>query len=410
MSVKPETDGGPMVRAELLHSSDAASGPGAAARQDRTAASPLRRLVTPGVVSTVALGIVPTASAHGESAHAGVPHWWLLLVLLLGLGVLVGGIYLGRNRWTARPRVTVVVVLLGAVLVVVASIGLSELQVDPVGTDATPIPRAWYPLLAGVVGVGFLSGSLVLGLRRWSRRPRYPTLGALFGLWAAYPALVPGPYNYWNPLGYGLVFAVPLVVGYLLWRDVRPALAEATRFERRIGWAVGGLFAVFLLFSTGQFTFNPDSGVGLPDESFIVTEFANPLVMWPAVELYVPSVPLFAALSVGTVVTFGLLAGLTGTNAVLATIIWRLDVPMTRSRGVLGGLTTTGATACCCCAPAVYSIAGAVVGASASPLYWVFTDPASPLGDLFFVGAAALMTGSAVQLAATLGEAGVCEV
>lgn len=368
-------------------------------------------LVVRGIVAIVGLSLVPTASAHGESTHAGVPHWGLLIVLLTGLGVLGGSIYFGRTRWVDRPRLTIVVMLVGALLIVVASIGLSELQVDPVGTDPTPISRAWYPFIAGTVGLGLLLGSLLLGVWRWSHRPLYPALGALFGLWAAYPALLPGSYNYWNPLGYGLVFAVPLLVGYILWRDVRPAFAEATSFERRVGLGVGALFVVFLLFSTGQFTFNPDSGVGVPNESFIIfSEFANPLVMWPAIEFYFPSIPLFAALSVGTVITFGLLAGLTGVNAALAVIIWRLDIPLNRSQGVLGGLTTTGATACCCCAPAVYSIAGAVVGLSASPLYWIFTDPASPMGDLFFVGAAALMTGSAVQLAGALDDAGVCNI
>lgn len=377
-----------------------------------TESDSISRLATVVLRVSIAIGIlsfVPTAAAHGDSAHAGVPHWGLLVVLAIGLGILIGGIYFGRHRWATRPRRTIAFMLLGALLIVVASIGLSELQIDPVGTDPTPIPRGWYSYLAGTVGMGILVGSLLLYRWRWAHRPLYPALGALFGLWAAYPALLPGPYNYWNPLGYGLVVGVPLLVGYLLWRDVRPALAEADSLERGVGWGIGALFVVFLLFSTGQFTFNPDTGTGLPDEPFvIVSKFTNPLVMWLAFEFYAPSVPVFGALSVGTVITFGLLAGLTGVNAALATIIWRLDIPLDRSRGVLGGLTTTGATACCCCAPAVYSIAGAVVGLSASPLYWIFTDPASPLGDLFFVGAAALMTGSAVQLAGSLADAGVC--
>jgi hypothetical protein len=64
-----------------------------------------------------------------------------------------------------------------------------------------------------------------------------------------------------------------------------------------------------------------------------------------------------------------------------------------------GALASSGATACCCCAPAVYGVVGAAFGTAASPVYWAFLDPASPVGGLFLSASVILLTGSAVRSA-----------
>lgn len=371
----------------------------------------LSRAVTMAAVGLVPLALVPTASAHEGAAHAGTPHWVLLGILLIGMATAIGSIALGRTRWADLPRLVLGGLLGGAILVTLGTIGLTEIQIEPLTTNATPIPRNWYPLLRLAAGVTILFASLLIGIWRLTRRKAIAVLGFLLGLWVLYPLLVPASTEYWHPLGYLLAASVPATIAIVLWRSVRPAMEETRRMSRRVGVAVGLLFTVFLLFSTGQFTLNPETGTGLPEHSFfVVTAFANPLVMWPAVEFYVPSIPLFGALSVGTVVTFVLLAGLVATNATLATDIWLRGVRVDDTRGVAGGLATSGATACCCCAPAFYGVISAVVGVSASPLYWAFLDPASPIGSIFFVVAAALMTSSAIQLAAGLARAGVCDL
>lgn len=171
------------------------------------------------------------------------------------------------------------------------------------------------------------------------------------------------------------------------------------------------MFGVFFLFSAGLFTVNPERGVNGPTGAFVTTaRFANPLVVWPAIEFYVPSIPLAGAMSVGTAVLIGILAGLIGVNGTLMTTVWFHDLELPSAGGWLGGLATTGATACCCCGPAVYAVASVFLGVSASPLYWAFVDPASPLGALFFAAAVILLVWSAKRFAARLGETEACQI
>lgn len=152
---------------------------------------------------------------------------------------------------------------------------------------------------------------------------------------------------------------------------------------------------VFLLFSAGLFTVNPDEGINAPTQAFVtVAQFADPLVVWPAVEFYLPSIPLAGAMSVGT----ALLIGLVSVNTMLATTVWQHDSGVESSGGVLGAVATTGATACCCCGPAVYAITSAILGVSASPLYWAFVDPSSPVGSLFLAGAVVFLTATQSNL------------
>lgn len=351
-----------------------------------------------GLLVVSGIAAIPTATAHGGTVHAETPHWILLAVTLMGLSIVTIALFFGRTRWATKPRRVLTGIFAGGLITMVGTIALTQIQIEPVGT--TPIGRQWYPVLSGASGILLMTGSFVLGQLRWPHRPLYAMLGFLLGLWVAYPVLIPGS-SLTNPLGYVLVVAVVALVAYLVWCDVRPALdtSGTDRLSRRTGLASGILFTVFLLFSAGLFSVNPDEGVNRPTSAFVtIVSFADPLVVWPAVEFYLPSIPLIGALSIGMALVIGLLAVLIGVNTTLMTTVWQQDLDLSGSRGVVGAVATTGATACCCCGPAVYAIASAVFGLSATPLYWAFVSPSSPVGALFLVGAITLLTGSAIEL------------
>lgn len=367
------------------------------------------------LLTVATLTMVPTASAHGSVGT--VTNEWIHLVVmlqgvtLLGIGIIAASVWFGRTRWTARPRRVVTGVLVGVAVAMIGTIGITQIQILPIGTTPSPTLRAWYPRLAFMAGSAIMLGSLFLGWRYWFDRPRYWLLGVLLGLWILYPVTMPRQ-GLRNPLGYVLVVAVLLCIGYIIWRDIRPALSQDVvgRFARRVGITTAILFGVFYLFSAGLFTVNPDGDVNAPTHAFVtVASFSNPLVMWPAVEFGTPSIPFFGALSIGTVLVIGLLAGLVGITASLMTVGWLNEVDLSSSEGMVGFVATTGATACCCCGPAVYAMASGVFGMMASPLFWAFTTPTSPFGALFFVSSVALLTGSSIRLTRSLADAGACE-
>jgi hypothetical protein len=132
--------------------------------------------------------------------------------------------------------------------------------------------------------------------------------------------------------------------------------------------------------------------------------------MWPAIEFYASSIPVFGAMSIGTALALVILAGLVGIITALATAVWQYDIPLSSSNGVLGAVTSTGATTCCCYGPALYGLTSAVFGLSPSPVYWALIDPSSPFGMLFFVSAVALLTASNIRIARTLKKPGLCEI
>ncbi|WP_435363352.1 hypothetical protein [Haloarchaeobius sp. DYHT-AS-18] len=382
---------------------------------------PLDRRLTTLLLTIASLSLVPTASAHEGTVHGGVPHVILLTLLVIGLGVL--GATALRDRFWQRfgsrldPRLAAVGLLVGVSMTALGVVGLVELQVEPIGT--TPLTRVYYPVLTFFGGMGIALASLVLYHTRWGDHHAYPVLGTLLGLWVAYPQLLPRG-TVFHPLGYVLVLAVPVVLGYIVWTEVVPALARTGRRARTVGALAGLGFTAFFVVSSGLLSFNPEDVPPAQGEAFtVVTEFTSPLVMWPAIELYRPSIPLFAAVSVGTALVVVVLAGLVTMNATLGVATWRArsadDGPAADRaatdggtvQGVTGALATTGATACCCCGPAIYGVASAAFGASASPLYWAFTDPESPLATVFLVGAIALLTANAVTLSAGVDEA--CE-
>jgi len=377
---------------------------------DRTARQIGYCLLIRGLVFASALLFVQPVAAHSGSTHASTPHW-VFLVLILGGGVAMGSsAFLGQRVWSDHPTRTLSGVLIGLGMALLGTIAIIQIQIEPVGT--TPTLHSWYPPLAVGMTALITTGSLLLGIWRWPTRPEYSALGFALGIWVGYPALMPNS-GYRNPLGYLLVVVVPLLTGYILWRDVWPVVRSDAidRLSGRVGGLVAAMFGVFFLFSAGLFTVNPEQGVNGPTSAFVTTaSFANPLVVWPAVEFYLPSLPLAGAMSVGTALLIGTLVGIIGVNASMMTSVWQRSLELPSSGGVLGGLATTGATACCCCGPAVYAVASVFFGVSASPLYWAFIDPASPLGALFFAAAVILLVWSATRFATRLAESDVCHV
>lgn len=218
-----------------------------------------RRLGILVLAGLVGLGNVPVASAHEGTVHSATPHWGLLGLTLIGLGIAGASLMLGRHHWTNRPQRVLGGVIVGIVFITLGTIGLVEIQVDP--TTAPQFSREWYELIAFFTGASIMLASVIVGWIRWPHRPSYTGLGILLGLWVAYPVLVPG-LNGRHPLGYLLVVSVPLVIGYILWRDIWPALEHSltNRRSRLVTAIVGLLFTVFFLVSTGLLTFNPDTG------------------------------------------------------------------------------------------------------------------------------------------------------
>lgn len=366
----------------------------------------LRRGAICVVMILIALQFVPAAAAHDGLVHAGTPHWLLLASTILGGSILVSSLYKAEHGWGDEPRRSLTGIFIGLTFAILSIVGLVEIQVEP--TNPFVLFRDWYSEIAFVTGTGIMLGSVVTGLRRWPQRPLYTLLGALLGIWVAYPVVIPGV-AIQHPLGYVLVPLLPLLLGYILWRDVIPSMKNTDGLARRVGVAGGSLFTVFFLVSSGLLSFNPEGGVHMPTEPFVTIEqFASPLVLWPAVEFYLPSIPVFGAMSVGTAIIVLVLSGLVSINAVLATTVWQHDLSLSSSNGVAGAIATTGATTCCCCGPALYGLASALFGAAASPVYWALLDPSSPFGMLFFVGAVALLTGSNLQLTRALDDTGMC--
>ncbi|WP_232701551.1 hypothetical protein [Halobacterium wangiae] len=345
-----------------------------------------------GLAASAAVG---SAAAHSGTTHAGTPHWLLFVLVLLGGAVTAGAVAAYRRR-VVGGATSAIVALSAAVVGAFGLVGLVELQVV---AETPPTLTDVYPTLSLVVGVAMAVGSLVVGRLRWPQRPRYAGLGLLLAAWVVYPVAMPNGGVY-NPLGHVLVVGVVLAVGYVLWRDAR-AVVQSLRHDRRplgAGLLAGPLFSVFFLFSAGTLTLNPDSGVGAPTESLVVfLPVSDPLVAWPAVEFVFPSVPMAGYFSVGTVLLLALLGSLVSLNVGVMVQQWRAGTADSSGTSALGMAATTGATACCCCAPAFYGVLSVVFGAAATPAYWAFLDPSSPVGGVFFAASVVLLLGSVVR-------------
>jgi len=354
-----------------------------------------RRALAAALSVPVLAGLASPAAAHAGTTHAGTPHWVLLLLVLVGLAGLAVGV---RSLRRGGRELGALGVGAGTLFLVGGGIGLVEVQVTP---DVAPAWSEWFTLLNVGVAVLLALGSLLVVRRRWPERPRYVALGGLLAAWTAYPAVMPNG-GLTHPLGYLVVLGLPLVVVYVLWRDAGGRLRRALAGRAaRVGAGLTFLlFTLFFAVSSGTLTLNPDAGVGLPDHAFLtVQDVASPLVYWPAVEFYAPAVPAAGYVSVGSLVLLGVLGGLVALNAGLVVRQWSRG-DSGSPRAMAGALASSGATACCCCAPAVYGVVGAAFGTAASPVYWAFLDPTSPVGGLFLSASVILLTGSAVRSAA----------
>jgi hypothetical protein len=297
-------------------------------------------------------------------------------------------------------------VFAGLAIAVLGAIGLVQLSPVEWYTTDPVIPRAIHDPLVLLLGLGIAVASLLGGRYRWPTRPRYAGLGILLGAWVAYPGFMAGfgLDALTHPLGYSIVLALPVAIGYVLWRDARGLLTGlwADRPARRFGLAVAALGVLFFLFSTGMLTIIPDEGTGISLAERIVATLpvASPLVTWPAIEFWLPSLPLGGMFSVGMVLLLGVFGALIGLNAALVAYQWQ----GTEGTSPSGSGTTAGTVgiaapqACCCCGPVLSQIAIVALGPSAAaPIYLLFADPSSSIGSLFLVASVAILTGTLVR-------------
>lgn len=352
---------------------------------------------------------IPVASAHGATTTAGFSRGHAVVVALVGV-VLLGGAVLLKRTNRISPTVALYGVFAGIIVTTLGAVLFEGLSPDPTYTASSmPFPRSWYQPLALSTGLAIAVGSFVVGWLRWPTHPRYTFLGILMGLWISYPYLIPEPRSYSHPLGYAIVLGTPLLVGYVVWKDAGSTLRAVLRdpVARRFGTGVGLVLALFFLSVTGYLSFFPEEG--FPHETTVVVVPAvYQLVVWPTLEIVLPHIPFFLAVSPGQVVVVGMLSTLIGLNAALIARHWRAEERAGMTEGTAGSAAIVGTCTCGCCGPLVAKIAVLAAGPSiAAPLYWVFVDSASPLSVLFIVGSLLLFTGSllySIESAQELGR------
>lgn len=139
----------------------------------------------------------------------------------------------------------------------------------------------------------------------------------------------------------------------------------------------------------------------LDTPAFIHTQpFASPLVTWPAVEVWLPQIPLSAATSLGVLLMIVFLGGLVAINAMLAAYQWCYASGSSSSHSTAGAAALVGPNACGCCGPMFAQLGVVLLGPSAAAsLYWLFVDFSSPVGSFFFIASVRLLTGGFVYSA-----------
>ena len=343
---------------------------------------------------------VSVASAHGGGGSGFLSRWHGILVILVGVAILGGTVFLKRTSRVSSTK-ALYGVFAGIVVTVIGTILFEGLAPDPTYTASSmPFPRSWYRPIGLSVGMLIATTSLIAGWLRWRTRPRYTVLGILMGLWVSYPYLIPGASGYTHLLGYIIVLGTPVLVGYIIWKDAGTMLREALRdtAARRFGFGVGAMVLVFFLSMTGYLSFFPEEGV--PQEMTVaVLPVVYQLVSWPTLEVFIPRVPFFLAVSPGLVVIVGTLSTLVGLNGSVIARHWRSEERMRAglAEGTGGTAAVVGTCTCGCCGPFVAKIAVLAAGpAVAAPLYWLFVDSASPLSAIFIVGSLVLFSGTLV--------------
>lgn len=362
------------------------------------------------VLALLALAIahLPVASAHGATATAGLSQLDGVLFALAGVLVLGASVLFKRMGYVS-PTTALAGVFLGLAVTAVGAVLFEALSPDPTYTaQSIPFPRSWYQPIALLGGLGIGVVSLLVGVLRWPERPRYTFLGVLMGLWIAYPYLIPGTASDTHPLGYAIVLGTPILVGYIVWQDAGGVVQAVLRdrVARWFGIGVTLVVALFFVSVTGYLSFFPEPG--LPHErTVVVLPALYQLVMWPILEVYLPHIPLFVAISPGQLVVVGLLSGLIGLNAAVIARHWRVEERAGITEGTAGTAAVVGSCTCGCCGPLVAKIAVLAAGPSiAAPLYWVFVDSASPLSAVFIVASVLLFTGSLIYSVASARQPG----
>lgn len=355
----------------------------------------------------VSLSFVPVASAHGGLVYVNgirLAQWYGLIPLVLGIGLVLGSRYLPR-LYPASAQYALYGVFAGLVVAVFGAIWIVQLSPIEWYTTEPIIPRSLHAPLMFLFGTVIMLASVIGGRLRWPRRPRYAGFGVLLGCWVAYPGLSAiGIYTVTHPLGYLIVFSLVVALCYVLWRDARGVLGQlyADRRARYFGIATGLLAVVFFMFSSGMLYVIPDEGVGvdLTQRIIAVLPIEDPLVIWPALEFWLPGIPLGGVISVGTALLIAIFGGLIGMNGALFAFQWNRSGSAGTSQTTAGAAGMAAPQACCCCGPALSQVGVVLFGPSiAAPIYLLFADPTSSIGSLFFVASVAILTGTLVRAA-----------
>lgn len=359
-------------------------------------------LLTLGFFSTQ----VAVVAAHGGEGQTSITKWHGFVLMFAGGGVIIGSVVAHRSEWLSPTR-ALSTVLVGIAVTALGAVLFEGLSADPTyAADTMPFPRAWYTPLGVGLGVLTVLASFVGGWLRWPTRPRYTFLGILMGLWLLYPELLPQPQSYTNPVGYVLVLSTPVLVGFIIWKDAWDVLSVVLR-DPVVRWfsiGVGVVVTLFFMSSTGYLSVFPDEQA--PRETLVVVLPAvYQLMSWPTLEIFLPQIPLFVAISPGLIILNGMIGVLVGLNAALIARQWRVKQRAGMTEGTVGTAAIAGSCTCGCCGPFVAQFAVVAAGSSvAAPLYWLFVDSASPLVVLFIVGSIVLFTGTLVYSARTAGE------
>jgi len=348
-----------------------------------------------GLGLVAGLAAVPVAAAHETTSTGGLARWHGGVLALAGIGT-VGAAVAARRTAGVSAAAALRGVLLGLAVAALGVTLFDGLSPDPVYTAGSiPFPRSWYAPVALVTGLSVVVTSFVVGWLRWPGRPRYAFLGIVLGLWIAYPYLLPEA-SHTHPLGYAIVLVTPLLVGYILRTDAGDALRAIRRdpVARRFGAGVAVVTALFFLTITGYLSFLPEEGMP-HGTTVVVLPVIYQLVTWPTLEVVLPHVPLFLAVSPGQIVVVGVLSGLVGVNAGVIARRWRVEERAGLTQGTAGTVAVVGSCTCGCCGPLVAKVAVLAAGPSvAAPLYWVFVDAASPLSTVFVVAGIVLFVAS----------------
>jgi hypothetical protein len=214
--------------------------------------------------------------------------------------------------------------------------------------------------------------------------------------------------------GYLLLPTALVATWFVVVANFRAGLAVVLR-RARYRWLAGAVAMAYLTVAlwAGNMVAVPE-GHDMPPAgapAFVAVGWTHgPLAAWPTLEVWLPSLRLFGALSAGMVsvlVTVAALMGLAWSAGIYAVNRQRTRRHATTT-GVarltgLGAVGTAGLNVCCCCAPAMYPVLALLVGPAtgASVSAW-FLGSSSPLYD---VGLVAMITLTTASLASLLRRA-----